>query len=84
MYNLEKWRGEEKFGIFLPHSSSAIRNYGTAVSLENIMPGDVVCYSGHVGIYVGNGIIISASNERDGIKYSSVTYRPIITIRRML
>lgn len=74
----------EKFGISLPHSSSAIRGYGTEVSLNNIQPGDVVCYSGHVGIYVGNGTIISASNARDGIRYSSVTYKNIITIRRML
>lgn len=71
------------FGVSLPHSSSAIRGYGTSVSLNNIMPGDIVCYEGHVGIYVGNNQIISASNKKDGIKYSSVTYKSIITIRRI-
>lgn len=71
------------FGISLPHSSSEIRRYGTPISLNNILPGDIVCYDGHVGIYVGNNQIISASNKIDGIKYSNVTYRTIITIRRI-
>lgn len=67
----------------LPHSSSAQRNYGQAVSLENIQPGDIVCYNHHVGIYVGNGKIISALGRNYGITYSSVTYKSIITIRRI-
>lgn len=71
------------FGVSLPHSSSAIRRYGTPISLNNILPGDIVCYDGHVGIYVGNNRIISASNKRDGIKYNNITIRKIITIRRI-
>ena len=48
----------ENFGVSLPHSSASIRNYGTAVSLNNILPGDVVCYQGHVGIYVDRKSVV--------------------------
>ena len=71
------------FGVSLPHSSSAQRDYGQAVSLEEIQPGDIVCYNHHVGIYVGDGKIISALGEKYGITYSDVTYKSIITIRRI-
>ena len=71
------------FGYSLPHSSSAQRNYGQEVSLEDIQPGDIVCYNHHVGIYVGDGTIISALGEKYGITYSDVNYKSIITIRRI-
>lgn len=72
------------YGVSLPHSSSAMRGCGYEVSLSEIQPGDIVCYSGHVGIYAGNNTIVHASNEKDGIKYSSpVDYRSIVTIRRI-
>lgn len=71
------------FGYSLPHSSSAQRGYGQSVSLEDIQPGDIVCYNHHVGIYVGDGTIISALGEKYGITYSDVNYKSIITIRRI-
>lgn len=73
-----------QFGVSLPHSSAAMRKYGEKVSYSDIQIGDVVCYSGHVGIYAGNGKIINALNKRAGICYTNVNYAPIVTIRRLL
>ena len=71
------------FGISMPRSSYYMRNAGYEVSYSEILPGDVICYSGHVGIYAGDGKIINAIDERRGIGYSNARYAKIITIRRM-
>ena len=85
-----------QFGISLPHSSSAMRSVGYGVSTSDMQPGDIICYSGHVAIYMGNNkighvaiycggnTIVHASNPSDGIKYTSpANYKSIIAVRRI-
>ncbi len=72
------------FGVSLPHSSSAQRSKGYNVGgIGNAQPGDIVCYSGHVGIYIGNGQIVHASSAKTGIKVSNATYKNILAVRRI-
>ncbi len=72
------------FGVALPHSSSALRNVGYGVSLADAQPGDIICYSGHVGIYVGNNTIVHASTAKTGIKFTSpANYRQVLAVRRI-
>ena len=74
----------ENFGVTLPHSSKADRTEGYAVdSLEDALPGDLICYSGHVALYMGNDQIVHASNSKTGIIVSKVNYRKILAIRRI-
>ena len=74
-----------KFGVSLPHSSGAMAGCGCAVSYSEAMPGDIICYAGHVAIYMGGGQIVHASNAKDGIKISgNAAYRPIVAVRRVL
>ena len=72
------------YGVSLPHSSAADRNVGYDVGgLENAIPGDIVCYSGHVAIYIGNGQIVHASTSKTGIIVSNATYRQPLCVRRI-
>ena len=71
------------FGVGLPHSSSAMRSVGYGVDVNSMQAGDIVCYSGHVGIYTGNGTIVNALNSSAGITYTNVNYSPILAVRRI-
>ena len=72
------------FGVSLPHSSAADRKQGYAVDgIENAQPGDLVCYSGHVGLYIGDGQIVHASSAKTGIIVSKVNYKKILAVRRI-
>ena len=74
------------FGYSIPRSSYYQRSAGTKVnSLSEAKPGDLICYNGHVAIYMGNNMIIHASNAKDGIKISyNASYRNIVAIRRII
>ena len=61
-----------QFGVSLPHQSEGIRAAGTVVSASEARPGDVVWWPGHVGIYMGNGMMVDAANESLGVQYAAV------------
>ena len=69
-------------GISTPRDSNSLAGGGRAVSESEMLPGDVVCYYGHVGIYIGNGQIVHASTPSRGIKVSNMYYRSIRCVRR--
>lgn len=79
----------KKYGISLPHHSGSQAKMGTKISLSEARPGDLVFYAkngtvNHVAIYIGNGQVIHASNERTGIRISNATYRTPYCVRRLL
>lgn len=72
------------FGVSLPRTSYEMRSAGYAVGYDDALPGDLILYEGHVGLYMGDGNIVNAMNEEDGIGICSATYAPIIAVRRVL
>ncbi len=78
-----------RYGISLPHHAASQPGYGTRISASDAQPGDLFFYGSgssisHVGIYIGNGQIVHASNARTGIKISSAYYRTPICVVRYL
>ena len=74
----------EAYGVSLPHSSYKMRSVGYSVSASDVQPGDIICYSGHVAIYIGDGKIVHASNKKDGIKITNNwRYKTVLAIRRI-
>ena len=72
------------FGIALPRTSYEQRSAGVGISYAEAMPGDLICYDGHVGIYIGNNQIVNAMSPSQGIGISSATYMNILAVRRVL
>ena len=72
------------FGISLPRTSYEQRTAGDEISYAEAQPGDLILYEGHVGIYMGDGKIINAMNEAQGIGVCSATYTNIVAVRRVL
>lgn len=73
-----------QFGYSLSHSSGVQMGQGTAVALDAVQPGDIICYSGHVGLYIGGGQIVHASTESTGIIISNMYYTSPIGARRIV
>lgn len=73
-----------QFGYSLSHSSGVQMGQGTPVSLDAVQPGDIICYSGHVGLYIGGGQIVHASTESTGIIISNMYYTTPIGARRIV
>lgn len=82
------YRVYSAFGYVLPRTSFQQRSAGTGVSYEEAEPGDLICYEGHVGMYIGGGLIVHASSSapypRGGIKVSNAQYKTILAVRRII
>jgi cell wall-associated NlpC family hydrolase len=72
------------FGISLPRTTWDMEHVGTPVSYDQAIPGDIILYNGHVGIYMGNGQIVNAINSSRGIGILPATYTSIVTVRRLV
>lgn len=78
------YRIYQDFGYSIPRTSSQQRSAGTGVAYSEAQPGDLICYDGHVGMYIGGGLIVHASSAKTGIKVSQAQYRTILAVRRII
>ncbi len=74
----------QNFGYSIPRTSYLQRSAGKEVSYADAQPGDLICYDGHVGMYIGDGKIVHASSAKTGIKVSKAQYRTILSVRRIV
>ena len=74
----------QAFGYSIPRTSTAQRSAGRGVTYAEAEPGDIICYAGHVAIYLGGGRIVHASTPATGIKYGTATYKEIVAVRRIV
>ena len=71
------------FGVPIPRTSAEQANFGEEIAYEDMEPGDLICYAGHVSMYIGNGQIVHAASAKAGITVSGdPAYRTIVAIRR--
>lgn len=78
------YRVYKDFGYNISRTSYSQRSEGTGVAYADAQPGDLICYDGHIGIYIGGGYIVHASSQKTGIKVSKATYRTIVAVRRIV
>ncbi|MCM1089602.1 MAG: NlpC/P60 family protein [Muribaculum sp.] len=78
------YRVYSDFGYSLPRTSTEQRSAGKGVDYSAAQPGDLICYSGHVALYIGGGKIVHASTQKTGIKIGNAEYRPILAVRRIV
>lgn len=78
------YRVYSDFGYSLPRTSTQQRSAGTGVEYSQAQPGDLICYDGHVALYIGGGMIVHASTQKTGIKIGNATYRTILSVRRII
>ena len=76
-------------GVSLNRSSTSQSKQGTAISADQMQPGDLIFYGSgrginHVAMYIGDGKVVHASTERTGIKTSPWNYRTPVKIVNVL
>lgn len=78
------YRVYQDYGYDIPRTSYSQRSVGIGVDYSEAQPGDLICYEGHVALYIGGGKIVHASTQRTGIKVSNANYRTILAVRRVI